>query len=269
MPRRNNGRRKDTKTYKELRKAVKNFNAKVKRLQKSHPELAPNKLSYAKIKSDIRSAKELQTEVKEINEFNRRGGEKATIDFEGTQVSKWAYDRAMRKIAMINEQRLRQNQDVYNEYVPSTIRGGIEVKHKANESVKSYLEHHKQMKKLKDILPEYHEIGEESFKELTASVENRRRYENFEYYMVEKYKPSLIKTIKNEYSGKVPDAKVKELVKLIKGLTSKQLNDYYFSDIRASRSAVDMRWHYNEPAEDPEDKIDLAIAVLKGESVTY
>ena len=63
----------------ELRKAVKNFNAKISRLEKKDPqnkEALPEKITVKQIKELISTRQDLKRELNALQRFSKRGAEK-------------------------------------------------------------------------------------------------------------------------------------------------------------------------------------------------
>lgn len=77
----------------ELAKAVRNFNNKIKRLEKSERDLIlPDKVSVADIKKEIKNKWELNRKLNELRLFSTRGIEKTITTKGGATLSKYEYE---------------------------------------------------------------------------------------------------------------------------------------------------------------------------------
>lgn len=245
MPRRNTGGKQDY-SYEALRKAVKNYNAKVKRLLAKSPELAPHKLSYAEIKKNIRGISDLKTEIKEIRAFNKKGGETAVIEFEvnkqKVKVSKWAYKRAMRKMDIVNENRLKVNADLRDQYAETTVSyaGGVpitntEVPYRVKEEMDklSPLEIRRKSKYLSKSDMEY---LESRYSKDVYIVKNRHI----------QYKENYLEAIKTTFYGRIPQNMYREILNLIKSFSAEQIRNMYLTQ-QVSDDLFNIDFLYIEP----------------------
>ena len=95
----------------ELSKAVKNYNAKLRRLEKKYEGtgvILPERMSVKQIKGLVNTRRDLQREVKSLQRFTRRGSEEV-ITIPNTdnniQVTKWQRDEMSRRAGIINRRR--------------------------------------------------------------------------------------------------------------------------------------------------------------------
>lgn len=102
----------------ELRKAVKNFNAKLTRLEKKNPELKnalPDRVSVKQIKELIDTRQDLNRELNSLRRFTQKGSEEmVTIpdsDY-NLKTTKWQKEEMTRRIAVINRRRERRRQEL-------------------------------------------------------------------------------------------------------------------------------------------------------------
>lgn len=94
----------NSRNLKELRRVVNNFNAKIKRLEKSERELMlPDKVSMKDIKSMIKTKWDLNRRIKELELFSTRGIEKTVKTKGGVVTSKYNLELTKR-----NQKRLYQ-----------------------------------------------------------------------------------------------------------------------------------------------------------------
>lgn len=102
----------------ELRKAVKNFNAKISRLEKKDPqnkEALPEKITVKQIKELISTRQDLKRELNALQRFSKRGAEKI-IEIPDTdynlKTTKWQKEEMTRRTAIINRKRKRRLKEV-------------------------------------------------------------------------------------------------------------------------------------------------------------
>lgn len=79
----------DKKLQKEIYKAVNNFNAKVKRLEKQGRELTPDKVSISDLKRTSESRAELRRKLNSLKRFSRRGAEDVISVGKGVPITRY------------------------------------------------------------------------------------------------------------------------------------------------------------------------------------
>ena len=86
------------KTNSYLSKAVRNFNNKIKRLEKSERDLIlPKRVSVSEIKKDINNKWELNRKIKELERYSIRGIEDTIVTSGGVELSKYEYENIQRE----------------------------------------------------------------------------------------------------------------------------------------------------------------------------
>lgn len=111
----------------DLKKAVKNFNAKISRLEKKYEKEYPNKpyQSYAlpkrvttkELKEVIQSRQDLKRELKALRRFSERGAEElvsAPVLKNTIEITKWQRDEMLRRERYINKGRKKQYDIIFN-----------------------------------------------------------------------------------------------------------------------------------------------------------
>lgn len=81
---------------KEVRRLIRNFNAKVTRAEKKDLETAvlqPEKMSITEFKEDIQTRQELNRAISRINRYLERGSEKLVTTPEGFEVTKFSVEQ--------------------------------------------------------------------------------------------------------------------------------------------------------------------------------
>lgn len=102
----------------ELRRAVKNFNAKISRLEKKYPELKnalPERASIAQMKELIETRQDLNRELNSLRRFSRKGAEEL-VDVPDNdynlKTTKWQKQEMTMRTAIINRKRKARLQEI-------------------------------------------------------------------------------------------------------------------------------------------------------------
>lgn len=105
---------------KELARVVRNFNAKLKRLEKKNPQIKnvlPEKVSVAQLKELINTRQDLNRELNSLKRFSKRGAEEIVTvpdtDY-NLKITKWQKSEMNRRIAVINRRRAKRLEDISN-----------------------------------------------------------------------------------------------------------------------------------------------------------
>ena len=102
----------------ELRKAVKNFNAKISRLEKKNPQESaalPERVTVKQLKELISTRQDLKRELNALKRFSKRGAEEiitAPDNKYNLKITKWQKDEMTRRAAVINRRRKKRLDDV-------------------------------------------------------------------------------------------------------------------------------------------------------------
>ncbi|MGN1406158.1 MAG: hypothetical protein ACI4WM_07785 [Erysipelotrichaceae bacterium] len=104
----------------ELRKAVKNFNAKIARVSKKNPEMKnalPDKVSVKQMKELINTRQDLNRELNALRRFSKRGAEDLVVapdnDY-NLKLTKWQKTEINRRIGVINRRRKKRLEEIQN-----------------------------------------------------------------------------------------------------------------------------------------------------------
>lgn len=107
----------------ELRRVVKNFNAKLSRIIKKNPEMAqymPPRVSYKDLRNDITSRKEFNRELNSLKRFSQKGSEKIIeAKKTGLKVTAWEKKEVGIQVAIINRERSRKRKLIEEEEATS------------------------------------------------------------------------------------------------------------------------------------------------------
>lgn len=102
------------KDEQELQRIVKNFNAKVRRLEKKEPFLVderPSKISYRDIREKIDTRQDLNRYLNQFKRFSKRGAENIRETKSGVVTTEWQFQEAsiMQRIVTRKRREKRQN----------------------------------------------------------------------------------------------------------------------------------------------------------------
>lgn len=102
----------------QLRKAVKNFNAKITRLENKDPKnknALPEKISVKQIRDLIDTRQDLKREINALQRFTRRGAEELISvpdnDY-NLKITKWQKEEMTRRTAVINRKRQKRLEEL-------------------------------------------------------------------------------------------------------------------------------------------------------------
>lgn len=109
----------------ELARVVRNFNAKISRIEKKNPELKvalPDKISVKQLKELINTRQDLKRELNSLRRFSKRGSEEIVVygDY-NIKVTKWQKSEMKRRVAVINRRRKARKEEI--EQLEMTSRG--------------------------------------------------------------------------------------------------------------------------------------------------
>ena len=92
----------NTKTKNYINKIVRNYNAKITRLQKTNPSLyLPDKISIKTIKENSRNRQELLRNLNKLKRFSKRGSEETIVLPSGEFISKYELAELKRESARL------------------------------------------------------------------------------------------------------------------------------------------------------------------------
>lgn len=114
----------------DLKKAVRNFNAKIRRLEKKNPDNAqylPDKIKYNEMKNLIKTRQDLNREINALKRFSKRGAEQIVTlpdtDY-NIKATKWQKTELNRRAGVINRKREKRLADLESTQLK---RGGKEL----------------------------------------------------------------------------------------------------------------------------------------------
>lgn len=94
---------------KELKRAISNFNSKIKRLESSDREIdIPEKANITAIKERVSSKWDLNREINKLERFTQRNAEELVQNKSGVVMSKWEFENLQREQKRLNARLLRE-----------------------------------------------------------------------------------------------------------------------------------------------------------------
>lgn len=117
MPRQPNMQWRQGKTHndvKTLEKVIRNFNAKIARIEKKNPamkEILPERLTKEKAMEQIVTRKDFNTFVEAHKSFSRRGAEKV-VNVGNFQTTKWMYNLHEKAKQEVNKSRAKRKEEM-------------------------------------------------------------------------------------------------------------------------------------------------------------
>ena len=97
----------------QLAKRVKNFNAKLTRLAKTHPELVdilPERVSTKALRQDITNRQEYNRVIKALSAFAEKGSEQVVTGKSGVRTTKWQLQQVQKAVRAENRKRRQEAQ---------------------------------------------------------------------------------------------------------------------------------------------------------------
>ena len=205
----------------ELRKAVKNFNAKISRLEKKNPQIKntlPEKVSVRELKGLIDTRQDFKREINALKRFSKRGAEELVSapnnQNDNTKITKWQKEEMNRRIPLINKKRADYKEKIGD--IPVTSGGKPQGYTRGQLGMGSADE-----KALREAKP---------FQPSDTNADINRRYKSFRkqsqrYYFdrrEKQMKDNYIKGISENFNPKDPEVKA-----LIEKINDMDFNDFY------------------------------------------
>ena len=110
----------------QLAKKVKNFNAKLTRLEKKNPalkEILPDRVSVKDLRGDITNRQEYNRVIKALSAFTEKGAEEVVTGKSGVTTTKWQLQQVKKAVAIENRRRKKQADTLKT--APVTIGGKV------------------------------------------------------------------------------------------------------------------------------------------------
>lgn len=192
----------------KISNTVRQFNAKITRTLKKHPEFAPylpEKITVKELTANIRTRKDFNRGVNSLSRFLKRGAEKPYTSKSGVKTTKWERKEIGYKVAQINRQRAieRKRANV------STYKGTMGSIQANNLNPKKY--------NIDKIRPQEWDKFIETVEKQTKS--------NYNYDKMERYKENYIKGLYNVFG-----AKGNGIIGIVENIPPDEFTDLFYND---------------------------------------
>lgn len=192
----------------KISNTVRQFNAKITRTLKKHPEFAPylpEKITVKELTANIRTRKDFNREVNSLSRFLKRGAEKPYTSKRGVKTTTWERKEIGYKVAQINRQRTieRKRANV------STYKGTMGSIQANNLNPKKY--------NIDKIRPQEWDKFIETVEKQTKS--------NYNYDKMKRYKENYIKGLYNVFG-----AKGNGIIGIVENIPPDEFTDLYYND---------------------------------------
>ena len=109
---------------KELKRLVKNFNAKITRLNKKDNEVRgylPQKVSYAQLRDSVQTRSDLNIAKRKLESFTKKGSEKLVSTGKGLTMTKWEKQQGRQTKQRFNKKLRKSATNDNIDYLPNQI----------------------------------------------------------------------------------------------------------------------------------------------------
>ena len=211
----------------DLRKAVKNFNAKIRRLEKKNPKDAsalPEKVKMKEIESLVETRQDLKRELNALKRFTKRGAEEL-VDVPDSKynlkTTKWQKQEMARRTGVINRKRNERYKKIKE--VEMKSRGKDLGYKKGDIGMGSQDEN-----ALKPMKPFYPSMSRKDLNKRFRAI----RKESKESYWAEKearLKANVMKGIEANYKGLYPE-QVEKILEAIENMDFKEFYEKFIAE---------------------------------------
>lgn len=223
---------------KNLQRAINNFNAKVRRLEKTDRSLQlPIKENINIIKGRIYDKRSLKREIDRLQLFTQRGMEQSISLDSGISITKYEYENLLKEQKRLSS-KLYRTQKKIEKIIPTE--GGSKLHYKVIEMGRDDLTN---VRDKREELMSYNlkKLGEEDFKEFRQFVNDILRHERYdESIFIDNFTNQMVLNL--GYWAGVDDEKLEHIRKQLSTLSEKQFMKLYNTEeyIRAIKD------YYNE-----------------------
>lgn len=192
----------------KISNTVRQFNAKITRTLKKHPEFAPylpEKITVKELTANIRTRKDFNREVNSFSRFLKKGVEKPYTSKNGIKTTTWQRKEIGYKVAQINRKRTleRKRANV------STYKGTMGSIQANNLNPKKY---------------NIDKIRPQEWNKFIETVEKQVK-SNYNYDKMVRYKENYIKGIYNVFGAKGND-----IIGIVKNIPPDKFTDLFYND---------------------------------------
>lgn len=227
-----------TSAENNLEKAVRNFNAKIRRLEKSDKSLTlPEKTNISIIKERIYDKRSLNREIDKLQRFTLRGMEEELTLESGLKITKYEYENLLKEQKRLSEKLYRTQRKIGD--IEQTIGGKplhYKVKEMGREDLTNIINKRKSLKSIKLSSVDKDQL--EDLRELITGILRREKYD--ESIFIDNFTNQMILNL--GYWAGVDEDKLKNMRDQLGTLSEKEFMKLYNSEeyIRAIRD------YYNE-----------------------
>lgn len=226
---------------KELRRLIKNYNAKIDYHAKKNgsKEGLPEKLKVKEVKANIVSRKDFNRTLDKIALFLKKGGEQIFKNKNGVKITKAEYEYTMKNINEVNAKNKKERNKMLNE--PVYVNGELLMTARRMST----------LNKLQPFIFNFNNITD--FQSYAKYFESKL-FDTHWKLEEQAYLETLIECIEGQYSEK----NIEILTKLFKAIGSKKLLNLYYEGYEVVKHDFHYRIDITE-----EEKITQTIEVLK------
>lgn len=201
-----------------INRIVRNYNAKIKRLERSEEELyLPDLTSVKEIKEGAKNRRELNRMLKDLERFSERGMEKTVTFASGVEMSRYQAEKLKRNIRIAKAKTTRQ----INEFKSTPIKVFGIPQNTPYQYDEAYLNLKTQRENLEKNI---YQMNRKQIERLESNLEDII----YSYEMEEQYKDNWIDMIeKLSYYGEVDKHKVDEIKERIKNISPSNFTKLY------------------------------------------
>jgi hypothetical protein len=209
-----NGYKPTDRKRNELKKAVKNYNAKISYNEKKGNDFMPEKQKFKDILKSVSNTTEINKVIADLKKFSQKGQEKPIVNKNGITLTAYEAKKFDKTIKSVNKKREKQAEEEKTKTLKGengqTITAEKTIKEQQNKPVKKVS--HDNFKSLK----EFHEFLKWGEKELLTGTDSKRN---------EQYKTNYLKSLDTVFGG-YPEM-YKKLKKAVNGFTTRKFIEIY------------------------------------------
>lgn len=197
---------------------VRNYNAKIKRLEKAEEELyLPELTSVKEVKESVTNRKELNRMLKDLQRYSERGMEKTIRFASGLEMSKYQSETLKRNLRIAKAKTTRE----INQFTSSPIKVFGISQNTPHEYDESYLNLKAQREKLNKNIST---LNKKELERLQSNIEDVLYSEEREL----QYKENWIDMIdKLSYYGEIDKEKKEEIIERVKKISASNFTKLY------------------------------------------
>lgn len=203
----------DKELNREIAKTVRNFNAKVRRVEKLRNELVPARVSIASLKEEATSRADLERLLKELKGFSARGAEDIITTKGGVRTTRYEF-KLTKERARIAKLRIKKEITELGKIAPTVY--GRKQQHKFSEMGSEEMSNLEARRKLLD--KDIERLNSNQFEAYKRRVDGEYR----EYYSRRAgvWRESLKDILRKAgYAADVPSEKIEYIIKQLDGLS--------------------------------------------------